>query len=71
MNIINDIHKKIKDKSNIYIIPNRKKAIKKAFSMSKKDHIVVLAGKGNEDYIVYKDKSISHNDIKYLKKLIK
>ena len=39
--------------------------------MSKKDHIVVLAGKGNEDYIVYKDKSISHNDIKYLKKLIK
>ena len=71
MSIINDIHKKIKDKSNIYIIPNRKKAIRKAFSMSTKDCIVVLAGKGNEDYILYNDKSISHNDIKYLKELMK
>ena len=71
MNIINDIHKQIKDKSNLYIIPNRKKAIEKVVSMSTKDSIVVLAGKGNEDYILYKDKSISHNDIKYLKKLIK
>ena len=71
MHIINDIHKKIKDKSNIYIIPDRKKAIEKVFSISTKDCIVVLAGKGNEDYILYKDKSISHNDIKYLKKLIK
>jgi UDP-N-acetylmuramoyl-L-alanyl-D-glutamate--2,6-diaminopimelate ligase len=71
MNIINDIHKKIKDKSNIYIIPNRKKAIKKAFSMSTKDTIIIFAGKGNEDNIIYNNKVIGHNDINYLKKLLK
>ena len=71
MDIINDIHKKIKDKSDIYMIPNRKRAIKKAFSMSTKDCVVVIAGKGNEDYIIYNNKSISHNDIEYLKNLLK
>ena len=71
MNIINDIHKKIKDKSNIYIIPNRKKAIKKAFSMSTKDTVIIFAGKGNEDNIIYNNKVIGHNDINYLKKLLK
>ena len=71
MSIISDIHKKIKDKSNIYIIPNRKKAIKKAISMSTKDTVIVLAGKGNENNIIYNNKVIGHNDISYLKKLLK
>ena len=71
MNIINDIHQKIKDKSNIYIIPNRKKAIRKALSMSTKDTVIVFAGKGNEDNIIYNDKVISHNDINYLTKSLK
>ena len=71
MSIIDDIHKKIKDKSNIYIIPNRKKAIKKAFSMSTKDTVIIFAGKGNEDNIIYNNKVIGHNDINYLKKLLK
>ncbi len=68
---INDIHQKIKDKSNIYIIPNRKKAIRKALSMSTKDTVIVFAGKGNEDNIIYNDKVISHNDINYLTKSLK
>ena len=71
MSIISDIHKKIKDKSNIYIIPNRKKAIKKAISMSTKDTVIVLAGKGNENNIIYNNKVIGHNDISYLKILLK
>ena len=71
MSIIDDIHKKIKDKSNIYIIPNRKKAIRKALSMSTEDTVIVFAGKGNEDNIIYNDKVMSHNDINYLTKLLK
>jgi UDP-N-acetylmuramoyl-L-alanyl-D-glutamate--2,6-diaminopimelate ligase len=71
ISIINDIHKKIKDKSNIYIIPNRKKAMKKAFAMSTKNTVIVFAGKGNEDNIIYNNKVIGHNDINYLKKLLK
>ena len=71
MNIINDIHKKIKNKSNIYIIPNRKKAIRKAVSMSTKDTVIDFSGKGNEDNIIYNDKIIGHNDINYLTTLLK
>ena len=71
MSIISDIHKKIKDKSNIYIIPNRKKAMRKALSMSTKDTIIVFSGKGNEDNIIYNDKVIGHNDINYLTTLLK
>ena len=71
INIISDIHSKIKDKSNIDIIPNRKKAIRKAFSMATKDTIIVFAGKGNENNIIYNNKVIDHNDINYLKKLLK
>ena len=71
MSIINDIHKKIKNKSNIYIIPNRKKAIRKALSMSTKDTVIVFSGKGNEDNIIYNDKVIGHNDINYLTTLLK
>jgi len=71
ISIINDIHKKIKDKSDIYIIPNRKKAMKKAFAMSTKNTVIVFAGKGNEDNIIYNNKVIGHNDINYLKKLLK
>lgn len=71
LDIINDIHKKIKDKSNIFVIPDRKKAIKAAYSMSTKDCIVVIAGKGNEDYITYNNKRVGHNDINYLKTLMR
>ena len=71
MNIIDDIHSKIKDKSNILIIPNRKRAIKTAYSMSTKECVIVLAGKGNEDHITYHNKRLNHNDIDYLKTLIR
>ncbi|MDG2159143.1 MAG: UDP-N-acetylmuramyl-tripeptide synthetase [Gammaproteobacteria bacterium] len=69
--ILKDIHEKIKDKSNILIIPNRKRAIKTAYSMSTKECVIVLAGKGNEDHITYHNKRLNHNDIDYLKTLIR
>jgi hypothetical protein len=39
--------------------------------MSTKDTVIVLAGKGNENNIIYNNKVIGHNDISYLKKLLK
>tara|TARA_Y100000741_G_scaffold152128_1_gene114815 strand:+ start:492 stop:1916 length:1425 start_codon:yes stop_codon:yes gene_type:complete len=69
--IINDICSGINDKKKIIIISNRKRAIRKAVSIAKKNDIVVLAGKGNEDDIIYGTKIIKHNDLKYLRAVIK
>lgn len=46
----------------LYIIPNRYEAIRKAFSIAKKDDIVLLLGKGHENSIIYKDKTIPYDE---------
>lgn len=54
-------------KTNNFIIKyNRKKAIDFGISLLEKDDILVIIGKGNEDYIERKDK-IMFNDLKYVK----
>ena len=68
--IITDISKGITNKCKIVKMLNRKNAIKHSVKISKKNDIVVIAGKGNEDSIIYKKKKIKHNDIDYLKSLI-
>ena len=49
----------------------RKKAIKKAVSIAKKNDFIVIAGKGNENEIKYKKNIIKHNDFKVLKAILK
>jgi len=62
--IINDILKGIKRKSNLYVEPDRKKAIKFAIQIAEKKDIVVLLGKGHEKYQIIKDKKFSFSDEK-------
>ena len=38
--------------------PDRRQAIFKAVQMAKKGDVIVLAGKGHEDYQVLKDKTV-------------
>ena len=52
-NIIKDIIKEIK-KDNYEIILDRKKAIKKGISLLKKDDILLILGKGHENYQIIK-----------------
>jgi UDP-N-acetylmuramoyl-L-alanyl-D-glutamate--2,6-diaminopimelate ligase len=49
-------------KNNYEICVDRKEAIAKALARAKKDEIVLIAGKGHEDYQIFKDKTISFNE---------
>ena len=63
-NIISDIVKEIKT-DNYEIIYDRKNAIDKAISISKANDIILLLGKGSEEYIE-RDEFIVHSDIDYI-----
>ncbi len=50
MDIIEDILKGIENRSKVLIEEDRKKAIELAISIAKKGDVIVVAGKGHEDY---------------------
>lgn len=60
-NIIDDLVS-ISNKTNYERIIDREEAINKALSIAKKDDIVLIAGKGRDNYMAIKDKYISYND---------
>ena len=68
--IINEINEGISESKKVYKIANRRNAIKKSIKLSNPGDIVVIAGKGNEETIDYGRKTIIHNDIECVKKLI-
>jgi len=69
MAIINEIKKGI-TKENYWIEPDRKSAIKKSLSMAKKDDIVLIAGKGHENYQIIKDKIFEFDDCRMVEECL-
>lgn len=69
--ILNDIVCKL-DKKNYKIIVKRKKAVKKGIQILKNDDILLLLGKGHEEYQVIKDKKYPFSDkdivLKYIRR---
>ncbi len=59
--IIADIKKGIV-KNNYRILPDRREAIKKAISLARAGDIVLVAGKGHENYQILKNKTIHFDD---------
>lgn len=53
----------LSDKSNYERIINRKEAIKKAFDMAEDNDLVLIAGKGNDNYMAIKDKYEPYCDL--------
>lgn len=47
----------------LFLIPDRVAAIRKAFSMARNGDIVLLLGKGHENSIIYADSSIPYDEI--------
>ena len=48
---------------DLFIIPDRKKAIRYAFSIAKEDDIILLLGKSHENSIIYKDYVMPYDEI--------
>lgn len=69
--IIEDIYKGITKTKKCFKIIDRKKAIKKALTLATPNDIVLILGKGAEDYIHSKNKLIPHNDKKITIKILK
>ncbi len=53
----------LSDKSNYERIINRKEAIKKAFDMAEDNDLVLIAGKGNDNYMAIEDKYEPYCDL--------
>ena len=70
LEIINDIVKGI-EKHNFEIIENRRAAIKRAIEIASLGDVIVIAGKGHEDYQILKDKTIHFDEREVVSEIIK
>jgi UDP-N-acetylmuramoyl-L-alanyl-D-glutamate--2,6-diaminopimelate ligase len=52
-----------KQNENIFLIPDRATAIRKAFSLAREGDLVLLLGKGHENTIIYKDHVMPYDEI--------
>ena len=68
--IISDILSGINNTAGIIVEPDRKNAIQIAVQKSAKDDIIVVAGKGHEDYQILKDRTIHFDDREEVKNAI-
>ena len=73
MLIIGDILEGMKKTDGLYEVePDRKEAIRKAVEMAKEGDLVLIAGKGHEDYQEFKDKQKVHfSDVETAEEIIK
>jgi UDP-N-acetylmuramoyl-L-alanyl-D-glutamate--2,6-diaminopimelate ligase len=70
LDIISDIEAGIKTK-NYRVIPERIRAIKKSLSLAQKGDVVLVAGKGHENYQIVKDKSFHFDDREAVRKCLR
>ena len=66
MTILEEIAGGIKNKTrdhDLFLIPDRPQAIRKAFSLANPGDMVLLLGKGHENSIIYADKTIPYDEI--------
>lgn len=59
------------ENARLFIIPDRKKAIRECFKIAKKDDIILLLGKSHENSIIYKDYTMPYDEISEAKSALK
>ena len=57
-------------KKNFEICVDRKEAINKALKFAQPDQIVLIAGKGHEDYQIFKDRTIKFDEREIVKECL-
>jgi UDP-N-acetylmuramoyl-L-alanyl-D-glutamate--2,6-diaminopimelate ligase len=70
LSIIEDILKGIKDSSKVKVEPDRREAIRLALKLAQEGDIVVVAGKGHEDYQEIKGEKYPFDDRKVVLELL-
>ena len=69
--ILNDVESgMIPTKCPYHKIEDRREAINEAIRMSEKNDVVIIAGKGHEDYQIFADRTIHFDDVEEVKKAI-
>lgn len=59
------------ENENLFLIPSRPEAIRKAFALARENDLVLLLGKGHENSIIYKDKVMDYDEISEAGKALK
>ena len=67
--ILPGLEKKV-DKENYHVILDRYEAINKAINLAQKGDIIVIAGKGHEEYQVFADRTIDFSDRQVAEEII-
>lgn len=70
ISIMEDISLGIIDKSKLYMIEDRRQAVKKAIELAECYDTIILAGKGSEEYFEKNGKKYPYNDKKTLEELL-
>ena len=70
INIVNDMISQTK-KKNYEIIVNREEAIKKAINEANDSDLILILGKGRDNYMIIRDDKIPYSDIDVLEKMKK
>lgn len=72
MQIIEEILVGVRQRSTPYeVIPDRRQAIQKAVEFAEKGDILLIAGKGHENYQILKDQTIHFDDREEVEKVLK
>ncbi len=69
--ILKEIENGFKENKNYEIVEDREEAIKKAIYKAQKGDLILIAGKGHEDYQIFKDKTIYFSDKEVAQKYLK
>ncbi|MEI4220054.1 MAG: UDP-N-acetylmuramoyl-L-alanyl-D-glutamate--2,6-diaminopimelate ligase [Candidatus Dasytiphilus stammeri] len=67
--IINDILRGINFSSKVDIIPNRSIAVTRVLQLAHEDDVILISGKGHENYQLVKNKRIHYSDLALVTKL--
>lgn len=70
MAIIDEIQGGMTDRSRYHVEPDRYEAIKYAISVAREGDAVIVAGKGHENYQIFKDRTITFDDRLVVKELL-